>query len=296
MLAECAAGTLPATSAVQRLHTTTNVPRGPSRDQRARGRQTINFDVADPGSQNHTTAWWAAQFQTIQTVVHGNETTAIGPASHILFNLMGTPDDVLENQTRGLLEAAMLTRLPVFLGWDTQIFWGPPDLWNHFNSSAPGYDPTNVENVEWTSWSSSDAVDVSWLNWGSQMRVQPAQNIHAPKVKAAAAHALTVVARIVAEWYESASQADRGLLAGIKIGCEAGIGWQVWQYKDSNKIFEAHPHNTSFDPTTGANHSAPPDPPTFGHTAQIGFAAATAARLKTSGPLTNADVQTLVHW
>lgn len=41
---------------------------------------------------------------------------------------------------------------------------------------------------------------------------------------------------------------------------------------------------------------APPDPPTFGHTAQIGFAAATSARLKTSGPLTNADVQTLVHW
>ena len=258
----------------------------------ARRRQTINFSIPP------LSGGYVAQLLAIKQAVNGSETSALGPAAHILFNLVGTPDATLVNQTRELLAAAVATRVPVFLGWDSQIFWGNRhDLWNHFNSSAPGFDPKNRENVEWTSWSPDDAVDVSWLNWGSQMRVAPAQNIHAPAVKAATAHSLGVVSKVIAEWWAGASETDRRMLAGIKIGCEAGIGWQAWQYKDGNAIFLAHPHNSSFDPTTGGNHSAPPDPPTFGHSAQIGFAAATSAGLKSeSGPLTNADVQQLVHW
>lgn len=171
-----------------------------------------------------------------------------------------------------------------------------PELFNHFNSSAPGYDPANAENVEWTGWSSATALDISWLNWGSQMRMAPAQNIHAPRVKQATKRALTVAGKVVAQWWEAAPLADRKLLIGIKIGCEAGIGWQVWAYAGANSIFQRHPHNSSFDPKTGGNHSAPPEPPTFGHSQQIGFAAATSSGLTTSGALTNAHVQTLTHW
>jgi hypothetical protein len=154
----------------------------------------------------------------------------------------------LGTNIRKLLKKRGVThRLPVFLGWDSQIFWGNRhDLWNHFNSSAPGFDPKNRENVEWTSWSPDDAVDVSWLNWGSQMRVPPAQNIHAPAIKAATAHALSVVSGVVAAWWRAATPADRGLLAGIKIGCEAGIGWQVWQYEGGNAIFKVRRKCLSF--------------------------------------------------
>ena len=220
---------------------------------RAGRRRTINFNIpTGPGG-------FAANLLRIKQAVYGSETSPIGPAAHILFNLVGTPDATLINQTRELLAAAVATRVPVFFGWDSQIFWSNrADLWNHWNSSAEGYNPKNKENVEWTSWDSNDAVDVSWLNWGSQMRVAPAQNIHAPAVKAATAHSLGVVSKVVAQWWAAASPADRRMLAGIKIGCEAGIGWQTWQYKDGNAIFLKHPHNTSFDPTTGANHSAPP--------------------------------------
>ena len=106
-------------------------------------RQTINFNV--PGGADYVSS-----LRTIAQAVNGSETSAIGPAAHILFNVVGTPDAILVNQTRGWLEAAVVTRVPVFFGWDSQIFWGHQDLWNHFNSSAPGYDPKNKANVEWT--------------------------------------------------------------------------------------------------------------------------------------------------
>ena len=79
-----------------------------------RPRQTLNFNIpSGPGGATLTTAWWVSQLKAIQRLVNGSETSPIGPAAHILFNLVGTPDAVLVNQTAGLLEAAAATRLPV---------------------------------------------------------------------------------------------------------------------------------------------------------------------------------------
>lgn len=40
--------------------------------------------------------------------------------------------------------------------------------------------------------------------------------------------ALTSVATAVAAWWNESGEEDRLLLAGIKLGCEASIGWQTW--------------------------------------------------------------------
>ena len=240
---------------------------------------------------------WSKMLLAVRAGVNGTKDSPIAAGAHVLFNIINCDGATLHNQTSGLLQAALDTRVPVFMGWDSQVWWDKrPELWNHWNATAPGYNSSNTENVEWTNWSASSALEISWLNWGRQMRMPPAQNIHAPKVKAATEAGLRAVAGAVASWWRaSPSPEDRRLLAGIKIGCEAGIGWQTWVYPHANAIYREHPHNSSLDPTSGGNHSAPPDPPTFGH-AQIGFAAAKSAGLKTSGNLTNHDVQTLTTW
>lgn len=201
--------------------------------------------------------------------------------------------------TTQILKAAEKTGMPVFLGWDPQVWWDHrPDLWNWFDPSLPGYDPANRDNVEWDGWPSnpgSEPLKISWLNWGRQLRMAPAQNIHAPRVVAATHRALGAVSRAVGAWWAGASVSDHRLLAGIKLGCEAGIGWQTWYYPSGNKIYEAHPNTSKFDPTFGPNHTAPPDPPTWG-LAQIGFSAAVAAGLKRTGGLDNVDVQMLTRW
>ena len=259
-------------------------------------RQHLMFSVPFSGCGKKGVADWEAILRPIHRKLHGTEHSPIVPGAHLLFNVLNCDDATLVNQTHGLLEAAVETRVPVFLGWDPQVWWDQrPDLWNHWNKSAPGYDPSNRENVEWTSWSEESALKISWLNWGRQIRMPPAQNIHAPRVRAATAHALRVVGRVVGAWWAGANVEDRALLAGIKLGCEASIGWQTWAYPDANLIFDKWPHDDQHDPTYGGNHSAPPEPPTFGH-AQIGFAAATTSSLKSAGPLTNHDVQTLTHW
>jgi hypothetical protein len=136
-----------------------------SRSQR---RQTLNFNI--PGGPGG----YAANLRIVQEAVNGSEKLrSHRPSStHSVQSRGYTGSDAAESDARAAGGRCGHAGAAVFLGWDSQIFWGSrSDLWNHFNSSAPGYDANNAENVEWTSWSSRDAVDVSWLNWGRQMRV-----------------------------------------------------------------------------------------------------------------------------
>lgn len=71
-------------------------------------------------------------------------------------------------------------------------------------------------------------MKISWRNWGSQLRVTPAQNIHAPKVLAATRAAMAPVLQDIAAWLEALPQDKRYLFAGIKLGWEAAIGWNAY--------------------------------------------------------------------
>lgn len=208
------------------------------------------------------------------------------------------PSQYATGRIEGLLQATVETRVPLFLGLDGENWWLASNLSNWWDPTAPGYDPANRHNVEWTgpdgASNDSHVLKVSWRNWGRQLRVIPAQNIHSPAVLEATRQAFAVVIPIIARWYNALPPADRWLFAGIKVGWEACIGWNAFYYPDGNAIYEAHPHNESFDPVTGLNKSAPGA--AWG-AEQIGYAAAHSAGLQPSGAggtLTRGDIESLI--
>jgi len=92
--------------------------------------------------------------------------------------------------------------VPVLIALDGQNWWQHrPDLWNWWDPNLPGYNPSNIFNVEWTGWSPTQAVKVCWRNWGSQQRVVPAPNIASPTVVAAHLQGLRSLAPIIVEWH-----------------------------------------------------------------------------------------------
>ena len=90
-------------------------------------------------------------------------------------------------------------------------------------------------------------LKISWRNWGSQIRVSPQQNIHSPAVLAATHAAIRKVVRVVVEWYNGLPASDRWLLAGIKVGWEASVGWNAYYYPGGNECVKGGPTNSRVD-------------------------------------------------
>ena len=217
--------------------------------------------------------------------------------STLISVLHGDADPQGLARIRGLLNVSQQLRVPVFLGIDGENWWEQSGLVNWWDTNGSGYAPSNRFNCEWSSpdGATNDAsvLKISWRNWGSQIRVSPQQNIHSPAVMAATEIALTKVVRVIVEWYNQLPVPDRWLLAGIKVGWEACIGWNAYYYPDGNKYLQSQ--NASNDPHTGLNKSAPGA--AWG-VAQIGYAAAHSAGLTPSGPcgvLSRADIASLIQ-
>jgi hypothetical protein len=95
--------------------------------------------------------------------------------------------DLLAETVRRLLALAERLEVPLLLVLDGQNWWdGRPDLWNWWDPALPGFDPANVENVEWTDPGPEHAVKICWRNWGRQLRVRPAPNLMSPRFREAA--------------------------------------------------------------------------------------------------------------
>lgn len=68
---------------------------------------------------------------------------------------------------------ALRNNIAVMLQFDFHVEWANrPDLWNWFDPTKPGYNPKNVQNVEWFGWSGPPAK-VRYLNWGKAERMPP---------------------------------------------------------------------------------------------------------------------------
>jgi hypothetical protein len=159
------------------------------------------------------------------------------------------------------------TEMPILFGLDGFAWWrGRPDLWNWWNPALPGYDPNNINNVEWTSWDSKDAVRNGWRNWGSAFQLEePHPNLTSQAVINANQDALKELVPIIKSWYQGLPSDRKYLFAGIKLGWEVGIGSQYYYPKDGD--------------TSG---------PDKGN--QIGYAAVKTAGLAASGQLQRSDI------
>jgi hypothetical protein len=172
--------------------------------------------------------------------------------------------EVLANSTDALLAIADQFNVPVSLSIDATQWWTTrPELWNWWNASAPGYNPANVYNVEWSGPTPANATSISWRNWGAQFRMPtPAPNFASPAFRGAAAASMLPVAKRVAAWYAALAPERKWMLAYVRATQELWQGTNYWWYPGANDASGAVSWPPSKDPQTGPAGSA-----------QIGYAA-----------------------
>lgn len=219
----------------------------------------------------------------------GDDRLRVGAS--FIFSLLENDADTLKASIAAMLQASREADVPVLITLDGQNWWrSRPDLWNWWDPQTPGFNPNNRVNVEWTDWGPEHAVKIAWRNWGRQIRIQPTQNIFAPRVQQEVQAKLKACVPVIAKWYRELPKEKRYLFGGVKIGWEASINVNAYYHQNGNQIFETSPADGSKDPT----ERDPEKGFTFGNVG-LGYAAATASGLKKSGELTVADHEAMVH-
>jgi len=206
-----------------------------------------------------------------------------------IFYIFERPANQLQTELREHLRLSGELEVPVLLQFDAITFMDArPDLWNWWDISKAGYNPDNKNNVEWTGWSSEDAVKIGWLNWGQQIRLNPMPNLMSPVYRKAVADDMTNLITIVAQWYQNLPGDKKYLFGGIKVTGEMWFGVNNWYYPNGNSYIN---QDASLDPHTGISVN---DLPSRG-VQTIGYAALKTASIKTSGNITGNDIAELSH-
>jgi hypothetical protein len=219
----------------------------------------------------------------------GNIRAGVG----ITFNCLNYSDPgIVANALSGALSLAQTKSVPVLICFDVeQWLGGHPELWNWFDSTSDGYDTLNANNVEWFGWSSKQAIKISWRNWGGQTRVLPAPNLLSPEYRALIHAQFDQYIPILINWYDALPADKKYLFAGLKVGWESSIGTTNAVYHpNGNYYYETWPKDKSHDPAWCYNGT----PPNYGFQ-QIGYAALTAGKIKTSGDITESDLCAAIH-
>ncbi len=210
----------------------------------------------------------------------------------VLFYLFQRP---LENHLDALsrhLKESEENDIPILIQLDPITFWDSvPELWNWWDPSRPGYNPANKENVEWTSWSSDDAVKIGWLNWGTQIRLAPMANLFSPAYQDAVKKRMAAMISKVNDWYTGLPDGKKYLLIGIKITGELAVGVNNWYYTGGNDLVSQSADN---DPRSGINmYNKPSRSAGAGAVSTIGYAGCKYAGIRSEGSLTGNDIAML---
>jgi hypothetical protein len=206
-----------------------------------------------------------------------------------IFSVFMSSDESVTQSLKNFLSVAQKLDVPIVVQIDTEHWWNyRSDLWNWWDKEKPGYDPANRFNVEWTSWSSKDAIKISWRNWGSQLRVKPQPNLMSPRFLQECQEKINYYCKIVLNWHEQLPQSQKDLFVGIKIGHESSIGGNSWYYPNGNDLLDKPEKD---DPQTGL---VTDDVLNRGVT-QIGYAAVKTAGIRSSGDITEAEIAEVVR-
>jgi hypothetical protein len=204
--------------------------------------------------------------------------------SHI-FSVFRTPPETTVKALRVFLDAAEQTSTPIVVQIDTEHWWDArPDLWNWWDSTKPGFDPATRENVEWTGWSSDQAIKIAWRDWGKQVRVLPQPNLASPPYVEACKAELRRLVPIVLEWHRKLPAEKKHLLIGIKLGHETSIGGSAYHFEGGNDLFAKPAADDPVLPFDAENVLSR-------GRAQIGYAAVKTSGIRTSGSLIESDLR-----
>ena len=170
---------------------------------------------------------------------------------------------ILEN----ILQLSEANDLPVIVHLDGIQWWEQrSDLWNWWDPTMSGYDPNNVNNVEWFDWGSTNAVKIGWRNWGRQLRVKPKPNLASPIVLNEHLAMLNILVPVIVDWYDALPEGKKELLAGVVLGWETSTYSSANYYTNGNSYLNLDPAN---DPHFNQQDSIP-----------MGYAAATTLGLQ----------------
>ena len=223
----------------------------------------------------------------IDEILHGIGERG-GPTRRLAFSYslsyLNYPLSAEQQVLSSLLALAEANDLPVLVHLDGVNWWNTrPDLWNWWDPTSPGYNPTNVDNVEWCGWNPADAVKIGWRNWGSQIRVPPQPNLASPIFMAAQKEKLDALIPMIAQWYQKLPPDRRYLLAGVVLGWETSTFVQFYYYPDGNSYLEKYPQDASHDPTGGLQDSIP-----------LGYAGLTSLGRTHGGQITAQDMDGVI--
>jgi hypothetical protein len=221
-------------------------------------------------------------FITVSQKLKNQSTSSVMTGVSLFLCYLQKPIGQVRDQLEKFLNLADKYNLPVMIQFDGIDYQNAyPEVWNWWDPSQPGYNPANVNNVEWTSWTPDSAVKLGWRNWGSQHRVGPMPNLASPAYRALCFKQLSVLVPIVLNWWKEPGRKHQ--LVGIQMDNEVSIGANNYFLPDGNSYLIKPKEE---DPQLKLNHTVWPG---FGAQA-IGFAAVKTQGLANSGILKEEDV------
>ncbi len=251
------------------------------------------FNIAPGAEHFYTEQSIRNAFDELPKTLHVIDNPNLRVGLSFIFSTLQTPTEQIAQRIRTALDCSEKSSVPVLIALDGQNWWeSRPDLWNWWDPTKPGYNPSNIFNVEWTGWSPTNAIKISWRNWGTIHRVAPAQNIASPNILALHLQALRDLIPIMVEWHRKLPDDRKWLFGGVKLGWETSIGYNAYYYPDGNRYLDQWPTDSSHDPATVLNWNKG----LSGGAVQIGYAALTSARLKDHGAITRDDIGLVTAW
>ncbi len=183
----------------------------------------------------------------------------------------------IEQSIDNLLVTSQITDIPIFISLDGFQWWDKyPEIWNWWNPSAVGYNPNNINNVEWTCADSSCAINMSWRNWGSEFLTKPHPNLASPTFINHQKTILGILIPKITNWYKQLPADKKWLFGGVSLEVEADIGGNYYYYPN------------------GINPNTPNPGPGIAKSTQLGFAAIKSLGL--AGGITQSNLNAVIKY
>lgn len=174
------------------------------------------------------------------------------------------------------LALAERLKVPILVQVDVEN-WLPPSLLNWFNPRAAGYDAAKQADVEWFGWEKTTAIQLSWRNWGAEIRVGPAPNYLCADYEAYEKRVYDQFLPVVVRWYQLLPQDEKWLFVGWRCGWKSSL----------NNNFRFFPNGNSY-------YGKASNPPWSARYAPIGYNAAQTAGIQTNGTITSDTIAKII--
>lgn len=140
-----------------------------------------------------------------------------------LFNDRADPE-TLARAVNAAFDVALRQGTAVYFTVENLQWNNRPDLWNYADADQPGYDPKNVQNVEWINWSGTPHPH-RYRDWGRPEQMPPVICYNSPKVLAEASRlAKQVIGPPIAAGSDRLAKAGKAhLFGGVTVGAEPAL-------------------------------------------------------------------------